>query len=70
MITLDQPGSGDWDAAVRTGERALALEVEHGPHLLAHQTRGHLAQLAALRGQTPPSPPVTRASPSSFRAWP
>ncbi|TYB50537.1 AAA family ATPase [Nonomuraea sp. PA05] len=52
MIMLDQMGSGDWDAAVRTGERALALEVEHGLHLLAHQTRAHLAQLAALRGQT------------------
>ncbi|MEV0829954.1 ATP-binding protein [Nonomuraea rubra] len=51
MILLDQIGSGDWDAAVRTGERALALEIEHGRHLLAHQTRAHLAQLAALRGQ-------------------
>jgi DNA-binding CsgD family transcriptional regulator len=51
VIMLDQMGSGDWDAAVRTGERALALEIEHGRHLLAHQTRGYLAQLAALRGE-------------------
>ncbi|MFD0474897.1 LuxR C-terminal-related transcriptional regulator [Nonomuraea thailandensis] len=55
MIMLDQMGSGEWDAAVRTGERALALEIEHGRQLLAHQTRAHLAQLAALRGQ------ITRA---------
>ncbi|MBB5773985.1 DNA-binding CsgD family transcriptional regulator/tetratricopeptide (TPR) repeat protein [Nonomuraea jabiensis] len=51
MIMLDQMGSGDWDAAVQTGQRALALEIEHGSHLLAHQTRAQLAQLAALRGQ-------------------
>ncbi|MBE1557670.1 ATP-binding protein [Nonomuraea africana] len=51
VIMLDQMGSGDWDAAVRTGERALALEIKHGRHLLAHQTRAYLAQLAALRGQ-------------------
>ncbi|MEV0588659.1 LuxR family transcriptional regulator [Nonomuraea sp. NPDC050310] len=53
MIMLDQMGSGEWDAAVRTGERALALQIEHGRHLLAHQTRAYLAQLAAWRGQVP-----------------
>ncbi|WP_431900416.1 AAA family ATPase [Nonomuraea sp. bgisy101] len=51
VIMLDQMGAGDWEAATRTGERVLALEVEHGRHQLAYQTRAHLAQLAALRGQ-------------------
>ncbi|WP_121716390.1 LuxR family transcriptional regulator [Streptomyces sp. E5N91] len=52
LILLDQMAAGEWDAAERTGERALALQAEHGHDLFAHQTRGYLAQLAALRGRT------------------
>ncbi len=51
LIMLDQMAVGEWAAAERTGERALALEAEHGHDLFAHQTRGYLAQLAAMRGQ-------------------
>ncbi|RVX46056.1 regulatory LuxR family protein [Nonomuraea polychroma] len=51
VIMLDQMGSGDWDAAVRTGGRVLALEIKHGRHLLTYQTRAYLAQLAAMRGE-------------------
>jgi DNA-binding CsgD family transcriptional regulator len=51
LIMLDQMAGGEWAAAERTGERALALEAEHGHDLFAHQTRGYLAQLAAMRGQ-------------------
>ncbi|MEV0820842.1 helix-turn-helix transcriptional regulator [Nonomuraea rubra] len=51
LTMLDQMAVGEWEAAERTGMRALALEMEHGHELFAHQTRGHLAQLAALRGQ-------------------
>ncbi|MGP4045929.1 helix-turn-helix transcriptional regulator [Streptomyces sp. 2A115] len=51
LIMLDQMAVGEWAAAERTGARALALEAEHGHDLFAHQTRGYLAQLAAMRGQ-------------------
>ncbi|WP_345672405.1 AAA family ATPase [Streptomyces similanensis] len=51
LIMLDQTAAGEWDAAERTGGRALALAAEHGHELFAQQTRGYLAQLAALRGQ-------------------
>jgi DNA-binding CsgD family transcriptional regulator len=55
LIMLDQMAAGEWAAAERTGERALILEAEHGNELFAHQTRGQLAQLAALRGQVEPA---------------
>ncbi|MEU5087581.1 hypothetical protein [Streptomyces sp. NPDC021356] len=51
LIMLDQMAVGEWDAAERTGKRALALAAEHRHELFAHQSRGYLAQLAALRGQ-------------------
>ncbi|MGP4012952.1 AAA family ATPase [Streptomyces sp. 4N124] len=51
LIMLDQMAVGEWAAAEHTGERALALETEHANDLFAHQTRGYLAQLAAMRGQ-------------------
>ncbi|MFJ5035935.1 AAA family ATPase [Streptomyces sp. NPDC088560] len=52
LIMLDQMAVGEWDAAERTGQRALLLEAEHRHELFAHQTRAYLAQLAAMRGQT------------------
>ncbi|WP_075016449.1 helix-turn-helix transcriptional regulator [Actinacidiphila rubida] len=52
LIMLDGMALGEWDAAERTGQRALSLETEHGHELFAHQSRGYLAQLAAMRGQT------------------
>ncbi|MFF4617616.1 LuxR C-terminal-related transcriptional regulator [Nonomuraea jabiensis] len=55
LTMLDQMAVGEWDAAECTGKRALALEVEHGHELFAHQTRGYLAQLAAMRGQVGPA---------------
>ncbi|MER5353926.1 LuxR family transcriptional regulator [Kitasatospora sp. NPDC002551] len=51
LIMLDQLALGQWEAAERTGRRALALAGEHGHGLFAHQTRAYLAQLAALRGR-------------------
>ncbi|MFJ4670472.1 AAA family ATPase [Kitasatospora purpeofusca] len=52
LVLLDQLALGQWDAAERTGHRALALATERGHGLFAHQTRAYLAQLAALRGRT------------------
>ncbi|MFD8084546.1 AAA family ATPase [Kitasatospora sp. NPDC059722] len=51
LIMLDQLAVGHWEAAERTGRRALALAVERGHGLFAHQTRAYLAQLAAVRGR-------------------
>ncbi|MER6299543.1 AAA family ATPase [Kitasatospora sp. NPDC001539] len=51
LIMLDQLALGQWDAAERTGQRALTLAVEPGNHLFAYQTRAYLAQLAAVRGR-------------------
>ncbi|MFB7674021.1 AAA family ATPase [Kitasatospora purpeofusca] len=52
LVLLDQLALGQWDAAERTGHRALALATERGHGLFAHQTRAYLAQLAAVRGRT------------------
>ncbi|MFF2073151.1 AAA family ATPase [Kitasatospora sp. NPDC058162] len=52
LIMLDQLAVGEWEAAERTGQRALRRSEEHGHELFAQQTRAYLAQLAALRGQT------------------
>ncbi|MCG6498251.1 helix-turn-helix transcriptional regulator [Kitasatospora sp. A2-31] len=52
LIMLDQMGAGEWEAAERTGGRALRHSDEHGHELFAQQTRAYLAQLAAMRGQT------------------
>ncbi|MFD5463689.1 AAA family ATPase [Kitasatospora sp. NPDC127059] len=52
LIMLDQTAVGDWEAAERTGEQALRQSENHGHELFAQQTRGYLAQLAALRGRT------------------
>ncbi|MFJ8436975.1 AAA family ATPase [Kitasatospora sp. NPDC094019] len=52
LVLLDQMALGQWDAAERTGRRALALATERGHGLFAHQTRAYLAQLAAVRGRT------------------
>ncbi|MER7585771.1 AAA family ATPase [Kitasatospora sp. NPDC097691] len=51
LVMLDQTALGQWDAAERTGQRALALATETGNELFAHQTRAYLAQLAAVRGR-------------------
>ncbi|GAA1981754.1 helix-turn-helix transcriptional regulator [Catenulispora subtropica] len=51
LIMLDQMAVGEWDEAERTGERVLTLAAEHGLELFVAQSRGYLAQLAALRGQ-------------------
>ncbi|MGA5821525.1 AAA family ATPase [Kitasatospora sp. NPDC094028] len=51
LITLDQTALGQWDAAERTGRRALALAAAAGNQLFAHQSRAYLAQLAAVRGR-------------------
>ncbi|MFJ9608955.1 AAA family ATPase [Kitasatospora sp. NPDC101176] len=51
LIMLDQMGLGQWEAAERTGHRALALSAERGHGLFAHQARAYLAQLAAVRGR-------------------
>ncbi|MET8297628.1 LuxR family transcriptional regulator [Streptomyces sp. NPDC005180] len=51
LIMLDQLAAGAWAAAHDTGQRGLALAVEHGHHLFAAQSRAYLAQLAALRGR-------------------
>ncbi len=51
LITLDQTVSGEWDAAERTGLRSLERATELGHELFAQQSRGYLAQLAALRGR-------------------
>ncbi|MFD4657104.1 AAA family ATPase [Kitasatospora sp. NPDC058444] len=51
LIMLDQTALGQWEAAERTGRRALALAAEHGHALFAYQTRAYLAQLAAVRGR-------------------
>ncbi|MFD9691404.1 AAA family ATPase [Kitasatospora sp. NPDC059088] len=52
LIMLDQMAVGEWEAAERTGRRALLRSDEHGHELFAQQTRAYLAQLAAMRGQT------------------
>ncbi|WP_328953441.1 helix-turn-helix transcriptional regulator [Kitasatospora purpeofusca] len=52
LVLLDQLALGQWDAAERTGHRALALATERGHGLFAHQARAYLAQLAAVRGRT------------------
>ncbi|MFF7591764.1 AAA family ATPase [Kitasatospora purpeofusca] len=52
LVLLDQLALGQWDAAERTGHRALALATERGHGLFAHQTRAYLGQLAAVRGRT------------------
>ncbi|MBD0694621.1 helix-turn-helix transcriptional regulator [Streptomyces sp. CBMA123] len=52
LIMLDQMGVGEWEAAERTGGRALRHSDEHGHELFAQQTRAYLAQIAAMRGQT------------------
>ncbi|MFJ9455390.1 AAA family ATPase [Kitasatospora sp. NPDC101447] len=51
LVMLDQTALGQWDAAERTGQHALALATETGNQLFAHQTRAYLAQLAAVRGR-------------------
>ncbi|MFJ4185438.1 AAA family ATPase [Kitasatospora sp. NPDC089509] len=52
LIMLDQTALGQWDAAERTGHRALALATEADNQLFAHQTRAYLAHLAAVRGRS------------------
>ncbi|MEV7598068.1 AAA family ATPase [Kitasatospora sp. NPDC089797] len=52
LIMLDQLAVGEWEAAERTGQRALSRSDDLGLELFAHQTRAYLAQLAALRGRT------------------
>ncbi|NKY25270.1 helix-turn-helix transcriptional regulator [Nocardia gamkensis] len=51
LIMLDQTSTGEWDEAERTGLRSLRRAVDLGYDLFAHQSRGYLAQLAALRGR-------------------
>ncbi|MGW1468228.1 AAA family ATPase [Streptomyces sp. NPDC002308] len=51
LVMLDQMTVGEWDEAERTGQRCLDLATRHRHALFAHQTRGYLAQLAALRGR-------------------
>lgn len=50
LVLLDQLASGQWDAAVATGTRGIALTEEHGYELFAHQFRAFLGLLAAHRG--------------------
>ncbi|MFJ7278217.1 AAA family ATPase [Kitasatospora sp. NPDC098663] len=52
LIMLDQMAVGEWEAAERTGQRAMRRTAEHGHELFAHQTQAYLAQLAAMRGRT------------------
>ncbi|MEV6582296.1 LuxR family transcriptional regulator [Streptomyces sp. NPDC051582] len=52
LIMLDQISAGEWQEAQRTGQRCLELTTSLGYALFAHQTRGYLGLLAALRGET------------------
>lgn len=51
VIMLDQLATGEWEAAERTGQRALRRATELGFELFVQQSRVYLAQLAALRGR-------------------
>jgi len=51
LIMLDQMAVGEWDAAEEIGRQVLELAVGHGHELFAAQSRGYLAQVAAMRGQ-------------------
>ena len=52
LIMLDQMAVGEWDAAEQIGRHVLELAMEHGHGLFVAQSRGYLAHLAAMRGQT------------------
>lgn len=51
LIMLAEMTVGEWEAAERTGQRALELTTSHGYALLMHHSQAYLALLAALRGQ-------------------
>jgi hypothetical protein len=50
LTMLDDLSQGAWDRAERTGERGLAMCIEHGNHLFGHQLRNTLGIIAAQRG--------------------
>jgi DNA-binding CsgD family transcriptional regulator len=52
LIMLDQMAVGEWDEAEQIGRDVLELATRHGHGLFVAQSRGYLAHLAAMRGQS------------------